>query len=222
VPEVNNRERPLLSLGDEASHVRGEPQTFYRYEDKRGKVVIVDSLSKLPPEAQQHAERLDLGVTQPVAVTPATGGAALAEVNTAAPVPPNVASGLGAAEFTSNAPNSAPGSTLSPHKFEFDSASFGLGLGAGLLLTVVLLFIGGRSDTGGVQRFIVRSALFVGVALLGSSAYLGWTRQHAGLGDAVLASPQQLMQDARGAVDQVKQRRTEQEQQLEEIKQLAK
>lgn len=224
MPEVKGPQRLELSSSDTAdTAIRGEPQTFYRYEGKGGKVVIVDSLSKLPPEAREHAERLDLGAAKPAPPKPETSStqsAVDALLNTAQSAPT-----LGSAD-DKPAPHAAMPTELAASKrgaFELDGSSFGLGLGAGLLLALGLVFVAGRSEAGGIlQRWIVRSALFVGVALLGTSAYLGWSRQHAGLGGAALATPQDLIRDAKGAVDQVQQRRLEQEKQLEEIKHLAK
>lgn len=229
MPEVKGPQRIELSSSDAADNpMRGEPQTFYRYEGKGGKVVIVDSLSKLPPEAREHAERLDLGAAKPVplkateanAEPVATEGVLGALLNTApsAPAPGSV---------TQPAPRPAtqtePSASKHGSSFEFDASSFGLGLGAGLLLALGLVFVGGRGEAGGIlQRWIVRSALCVGVVLLGTSAYLGWSRQHAGLGSAALATPQDLIRDAKGAVDQVRQRRLEQEKQLEELERLTK
>ncbi len=50
--------------GDESA------QTFYRYEDQSGRVVIVDSLDKLPNHARERAERVELRETPVLPAVP--------------------------------------------------------------------------------------------------------------------------------------------------------
>jgi hypothetical protein len=104
----------------------------------------------------------------------------------------------------------------------FDGASLTLG-GAGGLLIGALLFgvLGVRTDAI-IQRWMFRGALFVAFGALIAVGYLGFVRKSAGLGGSALVTPRQIVDDARGAVEQVKQKRLEQEKQLEEIQRLAK
>jgi hypothetical protein len=228
---TDGKARQVLQLsGDDQSPARTEPQTFYRYEGKNGKVVIVDSLSKLPEDARPHAERLELGSRQPLespAAVPTLGGQAVLGI----PRDPSRGDevgrdpGTGATRATAAAQagttRAADPTPTSLPSSQPEWASFGLGLGAGLLLAFGASLLAGRGD-GGFQRWAIRSTLFVGVLLVCVSGYLGWTRRHAGLDGPLLASPQSLIQDARGAVEQVEQRRLAREQELEELKRLAK
>jgi hypothetical protein len=225
VSEATQPERPELSSSGASGGYRGDPQTFYRYETKGGKVVIVDSLSKLPPEAREHAERLELGLGK---AQPAIRTELPAPTTThSAPAPPGALDpeqSQGATRGDSASHGRAEGAEPGVRPaFSLDASSFGLGLGAGVLGALALMMLAGRAaGDGAVQRWLVRGALFVSVVVLGTSAYLGWTRQHAGLGGSALASPKDLLRDAQGAVEQVKQRRAEQEQKLEELERLAR
>jgi hypothetical protein len=92
-----------------------------------------------------------------------------------------------------------------------DWASFGIGFGAALLLSFLLRLLPGRG------RFLWRVVLVVGTGLLLSGLYLGLTRRAAGLQGGVLAAPSALIQDARGAVEQMNQRQKQQEEELRKI-----
>lgn len=99
----------------------------------------------------------------------------------------------------------------------FHTPSFLLGFGVALLVGTVLL-----SLRGGGSRTLAK--LLGGAALIAvlAGAYFGWLRKTAGQSDSVVASPTELVEDARRAVEKVERRREEQERVLEEIKREAK
>ena len=101
-----------------------------------------------------------------------------------------------------------------------DTTSFALGLGAGVLGVGLIGVMLSRLSTG-AGRWVLRGALAVGVAVLIVGSYLGWVRRAAGLGDRALASPRQLVEDARDAADRVRQQRAAQERELDEIQRTA-
>jgi hypothetical protein len=94
--------------------------------------------------------------------------------------------------------------------------SFGLGIGAALLL--VLLFVSARRGSGALLRF----GLVIGAAALLGAAYFGWIRRQSGHSESVFASPSALIDDARKAVDQADRRNREQDEALREIEREAK
>jgi hypothetical protein len=116
----------------------------------------------------------------------------------------------------------APGerATLPTLPLGLDATSFALGLGAGMLGAALVGLMLGRLAPGAV-RWVARGALLAGLALLIAGGYLGWLRRAAGLGDATLASPRQLVEDARNAADRVRQQRAAQQRELDEIRRLA-
>jgi hypothetical protein len=94
--------------------------------------------------------------------------------------------------------------------------SFGLGIGAGLLL--VLLFLSVRRGSGA----LLKAGLVIGAALLLGAAYFGWIRRQSGHAESAFASPSALIDDARKAVDQANRRNREQDEALKEIEREAK
>jgi hypothetical protein len=54
-------------------------QTFYRYEDRSGRVVIVDSIDKLPKQARDGAERVKLREAPVLPALPSITGDATAK-----------------------------------------------------------------------------------------------------------------------------------------------
>jgi hypothetical protein len=200
-------------LGREPVRAESAPkrsQVFYRYEGADGRVLIVDSKGKLPADARESAQRIEL--SGGAGETPAGDGSynLVAPLATDERAPADVSTAVDPSPFTA-LPNG------------FDNASFGAGLGVGLLLAAVLLGVFGRSSSGGFfRRIALRGALVVGLAALVGSAYFGWMRRTTGQGEGTLATPGQLIDDAKRAVEEVQQRRRDQERQLEEIDQLAK
>jgi hypothetical protein len=97
-------------------------------------------------------------------------------------------------------------------RWSLDWASFGVGFGAALLCACLLRFLPGSS------RWLWRIVLALGIGLLVCGAYLGLVRRAAGLEGGPLAAPSALLQDARGAVEQMNQRQKQQEEELRKIR----
>jgi hypothetical protein len=67
-------------------------------------------------------------------------------------------------------------------------------------------------------RFVWRAALVLGVGVLLTGLYLTAVRSSAGMqGGSVLTSPSALIQDAKGAVEQMNLRQKQQEEELRQI-----
>jgi hypothetical protein len=175
---------------------------FYRYEAPDGRIVIVDSASKLPPAARDRAERIDMS----------QGGVGEERYTVV--------------ESTETEADAAPGqeTTASFESFfpEVDSPSFGLGLGSGLLIAALLLGVATGSGSGRFARKLFGFALACGIGLVLLGGYFGYLRHIGGGGEGGAASPQQLVEDAREAVEDMNQRQRERDEQLGDVQQLAR
>lgn len=169
-------------------------QVFYRYEGPDGRVQLVDNLEKLPPEARAKAQRLDF---------PGSGKSALG----------GALEDLLSEEITM--PRDGATSTASVPSMHWPSFVIGLGAGVGAVLILRLLFSPGSSSFG--KRLLVSTALVIGLAAVLGGLYLGWLRKSTGQSDGALATPQQIIDDAKRTMKQVEQRRKEQEQQLDDL-----
>jgi hypothetical protein len=96
-------------------------------------------------------------------------------------------------------------------RFELSWPSFGAGFASALLLVLTL-----RLMPRGM-RMASRVALLAGLLAIGTGLYFGLLRRSTGASQNVMASPSALIDDARRAVDQVQQRRREQEAELRAI-----
>ncbi|MEP7049431.1 MAG: hypothetical protein ABJB12_03720 [Pseudomonadota bacterium] len=90
---------------------------------------------------------------------------------------------------------------------------FALGFGAALL--VVLIF----KRLPGTMRIVLRLAIVAGIVCLLGGGYLSWARRATGLGSGVLASPQQIIDDAKNAVAKMNARQQADQAELKEIEQ---
>jgi hypothetical protein len=89
--------------------------------------------------------------------------------------------------------------------------------GFGVALTMVALFLA-------VMRGSVRwlaGLLLAGFAVAGAGAYFGWLHRTNGHTDSVFASPAALIDDARSAVDKMKQRQIEQDRVIRDVERQA-
>ena len=165
------------STGDPARKRPGSGQTFYRYTDKSGKVVIVDSVDKLPKSARANAEQLEL------------------------------AEGPGAIERGLDAVRRQSGDEA-----RFNLPSFALGLGlAGVLVVVALLM----KRTGSL--FIAKIVGMVAVVALLGGLYLGLLRRSTGQSEGLMATPNDIINDAKHTVEQANEQRRKQQEMLDEI-----
>jgi hypothetical protein len=93
-----------------------------------------------------------------------------------------------------------------------DWISLAVGFGVALLLAALFKVL-----PNGL-RFASRTALVLGVGVLLTGLYLGLTRSSAGFqGGGVLTSPSALIEDAKGAVEQMNLRQKQQEEELREL-----
>lgn len=110
-------------------------------------------------------------------------------------------------EAVSRYPSASPGFALP----KLDWPSVAIGFGAALLVAMVFRFV----PNG--WRWLGRLALFGGVGLVLTGAYLGAVRRSAGLEGGAFAAPSALIQDAKTAVEQMNQRQKQQEEELRKI-----
>lgn len=94
-----------------------------------------------------------------------------------------------------------------------DGLSFGIGFAAALVLALVYRFMPQS------MRWVSRLAVVVGLAAVGAGLYFGYLRKATGAGKSALASPSAFIQDARDAVEHVKDARRKQEDELRAIQQ---
>lgn len=177
-------------------------QTFYRYVTSDGRVLLVDALDKLPAEARNKAQRIHFEGSDPSALEGTLGNL-----------------------FGESAPTShetAPAATASASLSSLHVPSFIAGVAAGVGLALVLGWLV-SSRSGSFGKRIVISVMATGVfaAVLGS-LYLGWLRRSTGQEGGVLATPTELIDDAKRTMDLVQERRREQQRQLDELQQLGK
>lgn len=93
-----------------------------------------------------------------------------------------------------------------------DWASFGVGFAVALLLAALFKVMPNGLRTAS------RVALVLGVAVVLTGLYLGAIRRTTGVpGASVLASPSALIEDAKGAVEQMNARQKQQEEELRKI-----
>ena len=92
-----------------------------------------------------------------------------------------------------------------------DFRSFALGAAAALLLVLVFRYL------PRTMRFVLRFGIVAGLAALLMGGYFSWIRRAAGHTDGALATPQALMDDAKGAVDKLNERMRAQDRELEDI-----
>lgn len=170
-------------------------QVYYRYEKPDGRVVLVDDLDKLPADARDKAERIDLGVV----AAPGT----LHDV------------------LTNSTPNALTASTsLASTSLGFGSLhlpSFAVGVLGGLGVAMVVAWFAKSSSTSFVKRVLVALCLTAAMGIALSSLYLGWLRKSAGLGDNLLATPTELVDDVKRTMERVEEQRRKQQEQLDAL-----
>lgn len=98
---------------------------------------------------------------------------------------------------------------------QLDWPSFAAGFGLALVVGAVLSALFRRSGKA------LAGLLAVGLLVAGSGAYLGLIRRSTGQGQALLASPQQVIDDAKKAVEQMKDAQRTQEQTIRDIQKQA-
>jgi hypothetical protein len=168
---------------------------YYRYESPDGRVVLVDDLAKLPVDVRDKAQRMDHGAT----ATPGT----LHDVLT---------------NSTRNPLTTSP-SVESP-ALGFGSLhlpSFAVGVLGGLGMAMVVAWLAKSSSSSFLKRVLVMLCLTTVMGLVLSSLYLGWLRKSAGLGDNLLATPTELVDDAKRTMERVKEQRRQQQEQLDAL-----
>lgn len=114
------------------------------------------------------------------------------------------------------APDHARAESVTTSKLAVDWPSFAAGFAAAAVLVAI-----GWAITRGSLRWLA-FVLLAGGALLGASAYLGLLRRSTGLGTSALATPSAVIDDARRAVEQAKQRQSEQDRLIQQIQKEAR
>jgi hypothetical protein len=97
-----------------------------------------------------------------------------------------------------------------------DLRSFALGALCAVLLLGIFKWL------PGTMRFLLRLGIVAGLAALLLGGYFGWLRRSAGHESGALATPQALLDDAKGAVDKMNERMRAQDQELKDIEQQSK
>jgi hypothetical protein len=97
-----------------------------------------------------------------------------------------------------------------------DAPSFVFGFGTALALAAVLFLLAKGS------RLVLKAVVGVGVVCLLGAAYLGALRRSTGQGDGPLATPGDLVEDARRAVRAAEQRQLEQQRVIDEVERESK
>ena len=171
----------LRAWASEGSEPKRDPdssasgQKFYRYTDKNGRLVIVDSPDKLPKSALPHAEEVQLQ------------------------------EGPSAVERLQATQNSQAATG-------FSLPSFAFGLGLALLLVVLALVL---KRAGAL--FIAKILAIVAVVAALGGLYLGLLRKSTGQSDALLASPQDIIDDAKRTVEKANESQHKRQEMLDEI-----
>lgn len=175
-------------------------QVFFRYEGPDGRVLLVDSLEKLPPEVRPKAKRIFFEGTDK---SPLQGTLQ---------------------EFLGDGPrDSDTGHPSSPVALSsLHVPSFALGIATGLGVFFILRWLLSPSSTSFGKRVVVSIALTAGLAAVLSAFYLGWLRRSTGQTDDLVATPTELIDDAKRTMQLVEERRKEQQKQLEELDRAAK
>lgn len=107
---------------------------------------------------------------------------------------------------------SLPSGVASVTAWRPDWISFAVGFGVALLLAALFKVLPGS------LRFASRAVLVLGVGVLLTGLYLSLTRRATGVQDVgVLTSPSALIEDAKGAVEQMNRRQKQQEEELRQI-----
>lgn len=176
-------------------------QVFYRYESADGRVLLVDSLDKLPDDARPKAKRIVFEGSDQSAL-----GGALTDL-------------LGSANEIVSEP--AAKSAASPIPLGLDAPSFVVGGASGVGLSLILWWLFASRWSFGKRIFV--SLLLTGaLAATLSAFYLGWLRRSTGQTDAMVATPSELINDAKRTMQLVEERRKEQERQLQELERVNK
>ena len=160
---------------------------FFTYADGEGHVYIVDSLDEIPKKYRELAEEVRLGD----------------RLKKARELPEK---GLERAKKVQRDVGD-----VVPFVKELDLPSVAVGLA--LSLAVFLVFSIVRKTAG----FLIKLALIALIVCLIGGAYLGWLRRSSGLGDDALASPRAVIDDAKRAASEFREKLAEQETTLEKI-----
>jgi hypothetical protein len=164
-----------------------QPKKYYQYEASDGRVHLVDSVDKLPPEARSKAAPVELPAHSPLSAGPGAN-----------PVDPS-------------ATTATVGDSVAGALKTIDATSFALGFGvAAIVLTLLYKLTEG-------SRFIPKLVLGLAAVALMTSLYLGYLRRTTGQSDTPLAGPAELVNDARKAVKTMEDRQAEQQRLLDEI-----
>lgn len=182
----------------------------YRYQDEDGTPVFVTSLDQVP---KAHREGAELFVVDPArALKKKAGDKLQAEVKKLETEGVARAKALGAKGLDTAKSISTKVVETVPHADQLDPLSVGVGFGVAIVGGLMFRVL--RSSV----RVLVKVAVVVGVIALLAGGYLGALRKTAGLGGGgAVATPQQVLEDAKKAAAQANKRVIEQTRMLEKI-----
>lgn len=170
-------------------------QTFYTYESPDGRVHLVDSLEKLPAEVRPKAKRTffagDNSTAHDTLGALLTGDAGARDTATTAQTPASLAS--------------------------LHVPSFALGVAAGLGVFLIIRWLSSPSETSFGKRLVLSMVLAAGLVAVLSSLYLGWLRRSTGQTEGLIATPTEVIDDAKRTMQLVEERRKAQQKQLDEL-----
>lgn len=187
-------------------------QNLYMYQNKLGESIVVDSLSKVPKALRKHMKHVDVAALSKTGQAQETLSknmfASSNSVQQADQILPASSTVKPSQVLTTQAlcmPASAKAFVNNLHW-----PSVGMGLAIGILLVVFGKHLFKKT-------WFFKFGLTAAVLLLGMSLYLGMMRKKAGLGNAPLANPTAIVQDAKDVAGQMNEQLAEQEKLLEQI-----
>jgi hypothetical protein len=178
----------------------------YRYSDADGQWVYVNDLSLVPAERQGGVERLTLGPA-----TPARKRKKAKDEGALGKARALTREGRAAAEGVQR----EVGDVL-PFVHDLDLPSVAVGFALALVPLLAVLLV---RRTG---RLVLTLGLVAAIFALVAGAYFGWLRQAAGLSGGGLASPQQLVDDAKRAADEMQDRLQHNERVLRQLEETSR
>lgn len=192
--------------GDAGGDADGPVQNFYEYRDDHGVQHFTSRLDDVPPHARAHAKHIRLEHDEhPIAELKARAAHELDAVELTA------RKGIREARTAEREV-----SGVLPFVADLDPPSIGVGfaLGIGVFLVHALLRRSGR--------LVLKISLVAAMIVLLGGAYLGWLRRAAGLSDRAMASPGEIIDDARHGVDQLNERTRQQDRTLKSLEERAR
>lgn len=174
---------------------------FFTYEDAEGHAYVADSLDRIPKKYRELAEEVSFE----------EAADKLDEIQKTASERLKKAERMRKKGLREAKEMQREIGDVVPFVTDLDLPSVAVGFAMSLVVFLVLSFV---RKTG---RLILKLGLLVAIVLLVAGAYFGWLRRAAGLGDGALASPAEVIGDAKKAATKFQERIGQQERALEKI-----